>query len=68
MSHETTGWQPLETAPRDGSTFLVWDGWQQCIASYEKGRWLATRGRGEDSRRASEPSLWHPLPEDPANV
>ncbi len=60
-----TGWQPLDTAPRDGSKFLLWDGWQQCLGSYEKGRYLATHGRTESTQRLSEPSLWHPLPENP---
>jgi len=59
------GWRPIETAPRDGQKFLIWDGWHICLASYEMGKYLATHGKTDDTRRPSEPSHWMPLPEAP---
>lgn len=50
-------WQPIESAPRDGRKFLAWDGWQQCLASYDRGKYLATHGRVENNMRTSEITL-----------
>ena len=61
----TTAWQPLETAPRDGRRFLVWDGWHICLGSYSAGKWFATHGRIDDSRNLDVPTHWHPLPDAP---
>ncbi len=51
MSETATGWQPIETAPRDGRTLLLWvprlemvifgrwsvelDGWKQWLSYFE---------------------------------
>ena len=67
---ETDGWQPIETAPRDGSPVLVccefWDS-----PSVNEGRYM-TRGLGGAHWRTAEGYVsesiitrWMPLPEAP---
>lgn len=64
-----SGWQPIETAPRDGTRFDVW------IPS-ERGGWRATdlhfNERGAICRASGIiadiprwPTHWQPLPEPP---
>ena len=61
------GWQPIETAPKDGTSILgYWLGGQHDCAihatKFIRGRWWATN---EDFPQR-EPTHWQPLPAPPA--
>lgn len=71
MLSEVIGWQPIETAPKDGTCILVFNG--NILSAHwlalnpEVGIWLLTEsgsdvGAGDLS---AEPSHWMPLPEAP---
>lgn len=57
------GWQPIETAPKDGTHIIAWqatDGMR--VSWFEGGMWQNFPWR---SRRIN-PTHWMPLPEPPA--
>lgn len=63
-------WQPIETAPKDGSTILLWDGvettgyWKEY--SFSPGSWqLAMTGSYAQDGDLDNPTHWAPLPEPP---
>lgn len=68
-------WHPIETAPKDGTAILVWDGYNQYVAFWgesslwSKGadQWCYGECSGEyNSHRAVyEPTHWMPLPANP---
>ena len=68
------GWRPIETAPKDGSVLLLWDGeaqdmgwmsnchigfWSEPIDA--PGDWIDGMGRREEFY----PTHWRPLPSPP---
>ena len=58
-------WQPIETAPKDGTAILVntgyaHDAWQYVTAHYRNDLWVACC-----SSSIVRPSHWMPLPEPP---
>ena len=58
------GWQPIETAPKDGTRVLIYpshfmDGKNQSVAWWNGEAW--TDDEGPDMH----PTHWHPLPDDP---
>ncbi len=63
-------WLPIETAPRNGTTILLYDPiwttypWRQYVSA----RWIAAKGRFEsaDYHHATA-THWMPLPEPPQN-
>ena len=60
-------WQPIETAPRDGSDVLIWcDTGKICIAHFD----YATFAWWSDlsTRECPDPTHWMPLPAPPAEV
>lgn len=65
----TTGWRPIETAPRDGSWFLVWNGNWVGVAKYREPyddtdpcpSWEDESGHFI----TPQPTIWQPLPEPP---
>ncbi len=74
-----TNWQPIETAPLDGTSVLVWDGRSVSSARAFPNEW-DNRGDecgwswcpSENSFDSSphgigEPTHWMPLPEPPAS-
>lgn len=66
-------WQPIETAPRDGTSVLLFcpadDCWESYIAQgwYESGifdrRWYAAV---DENPLSPQPTHWMPLPNPPA--
>lgn len=65
---EATGWQPIETAPKDGSEVLVckpfMDGWAHYVVF-----WLRDKGwtvwSNAEGWELAEPTHWMPLPAPP---
>jgi hypothetical protein len=58
-------WQPIETAPKDGSDILVFvpSTSEQFAAYWREGDWTYALYRG--TRIICQPSIWQPLPEPP---
>jgi hypothetical protein len=60
-------WQPIETAPKDGTPILAWpcEGmpyvvrWEHRVSGY---KWIEAGGEGYEQY---EPTNWMPLPEPP---
>lgn len=63
-------WQPIETAPKDGTKVLGWDGGTMTTVEWYElgGYWslLAVGAWAEDSEWV--PTHWMPLPEPPTGV
>ena len=71
-------WQPIETAPRDGTQVLLWGSYNQsvCVGAWRRGGWDAMHEGsrviesesdfGTDYKKCDPPSHWMPLPEPPA--
>lgn len=65
-------WQPIETAPKDGTRILIFNGntlsayWYKFV-SKQGGSWQLTEAGGYagDGDLSSEPTHWMPLPEAP---
>lgn len=78
MREALTGWQPIETAPRDGTHIDVWYAPKSptgeplipcrvAYAYFEDGRWwYQNTSNGLGLRLWQEPTHWMPLPEPPA--
>lgn len=81
MSEKMTGWQPIETAPKDGTRIrLAWDqhDWATADGIFRDGEWIAaplfySDGQSEPGKpylcfreHRVNPTLWMPLPEPPA--
>lgn len=67
-----TGWQPIETAPKDGTEVLTFgplkDGsgfYYECQAYYHKGAW--PRWPVEWMANCLTPTHWQPLPSPPGD-
>lgn len=59
-------WQPIETAPRDGSEVLLgWDSGHVTSGFWERQYWLTCVGPYQGSQA---PQYWQPLPSPPAAV
>lgn len=55
-------WQPIDTAPKDGSAFLgYFDEWQ-CVMIWDMGN---KRFLTDDGRHFAYPTHWMPLPQPP---
>jgi len=62
------GWQPMETAPRDGTAILAWierRRGDQIEAGQDIIAWTDHNGGGWVRYRLGEPTRWRPLPEPP---
>lgn len=55
-------WQPIETAPKDGTEILAWDGDDRKILRWALGRW---DDWDEMPSALGKPTHWMPLPEPP---
>lgn len=59
-------WQPIETAPKDGTPILGWPGTMNgypYVVQYSHGLWREADG---ELYHLYEPTHWMPLPEPPA--
>lgn len=63
-------WKPIETAPNDGSQFIVFNGEEMLILNQPQGcalgRWIKNKYRWYGSFvRLDNPTHWMELPEPP---
>src|SRR5690606_4479990 len=72
------GWQPIETAPKDGTRVLLWFGWHDLpvVGDFRYGRWWSVHSLGgnlshtngmdwEEEEEVMKPAYWRPLPPPP---
>lgn len=59
------GWQPIETAPKDGSDILIFADGIYAIAYWGGGAWP---WRCALQKQITRPQLWMPLPSVPASL
>jgi len=64
---DVNGWYDIESAPRDGTDILVYDGYNQWVVYWDRSDWFVCYE--ESLREGSEdsPTHWQPLPEEPVN-
>jgi hypothetical protein len=60
-------WQPIETAPKDGTVVLLWDGEYVTQGTHFGGMWLP-HGECDFAGPNWLPTHWMPLPEPPRDV
>lgn len=74
--HATAMWQPIETAPKDGTPVLGWDGdcmttvqwWWPSIGTPADGYWDLVCAGMYASDGEWAPTHWMPLPPPPAEA
>jgi hypothetical protein len=68
-------WQPIVTAPRDGSRILLWypstreDAGVAAEGFFDvlfDGVWMVSRGSSHVDRQVRKPTHWMPMPDGPA--
>lgn len=59
-------WQPIETAPRDGSQVLISDGKDIALVWWEYERWMIYTHQGLCVFKRFYETYWMPLPKPPA--
>ena len=65
-------WQPIETAPTDGTRILVWEGFYECVELV----WWRWKQTGEEAYgtwttngiSGYNPTHWMPLPDPPLDA
>ena len=60
-----TEWQPIESAPMDGKSILVTDGFEVCDAYFRGGDWWQYECGDDWYSTSINPTHWMPLPEPP---
>lgn len=65
MGEKMTTWQPMETAPKDGTRFLVSNGYAVCGIRSWCGQPGAVDAWSDEWKGiwVTEPDRWQPLPE-----
>lgn len=67
-------WQPISTAPKDGTYILAWDGYKIAVTSFgfddlwdhEPKKWCVGECYGEyNIYDTIDPTHWKPLPDPP---
>ena len=58
-------WQPIETAPKDGKSILVTDGYDVCDAYFRGGDWWQYQCGDDWYSTSINPTHWMPLPSCP---
>jgi hypothetical protein len=69
-------WQPMDAAPKDGRTILVWRRGKCDLAHWDDNRyakhpkpfWGSYGIWGSTSDRGTPPAAWQPLPEPPLDL
>lgn len=58
-------WQPIDTAPKDGSEVLVRGRGKVAVVNWLLGGWSLTHtgGWAEDADLSFDPTEWHPIPD-----
>src|SRR6266550_5689571 len=64
---QRTDWQPIETAPRDGTMILI-GRWDRGLATIYSDHWAEDPGCWCDSSGSFLPTHWMPLPHPPECV
>jgi hypothetical protein len=64
------GWQPIETAPRDGEYFLAWNGNWRGLARFWEPNYEGDPPWVDETTQyiVPEPTHWMPLPEPPEGI
>jgi hypothetical protein len=67
LSSKQMNWQPIETAPNDGTEILgyLYTGRIRVIKGNREGSWIDADSQNFDNWYAPEPTHWMPLPELP---
>ena len=64
--NQRSAWQPIETAPRDGTKILAWDGDEPQIVWWcDGGRWISDYLQEYHPGEREYPTYWQPLPSPP---
>lgn len=58
-------WQPIETAPRDGTIILAYDGCSVQSITWREDRWVTDWDHDPTYEDGGSPTHWMPLPEAP---
>lgn len=62
-------WQPIETAPKDGTRLLVFSPVDGVVSSHwEAGTWQGLPWRAPHNAAKAAPTYWMPLPAPPETV
>src|SRR5690606_36923841 len=66
------GWQPIETAPRDGTDVLLWDGEEIFVGYWSDSIWVSPGAWVKEEHRSDTvtylPTHWQPLPAAPTEA
>ena len=60
-----TSWQPIKTAPKDGTEIIVWMGRKDIRLGWYFAPSSNTRGWMDQNSKTIRPTHWMPLPEPP---
>lgn len=60
-----TDWQPIETAPKDGTPILVWIDDHVAEVEWDEDGWIGVWEDISSSSGDDYPTHWMPLPEPP---
>ena len=63
--NQRSAWQPIETAPRDGTEILAWDGIGMKFAWRYEDRWIYDIEMESPYLTLWHPTHWQPLPSPP---
>jgi hypothetical protein len=58
-------WQPIETAPKDGTDILLWDGEDVISCRWLDGAWVDSWGLMKYETPSEPATHWMPWPEPP---
>lgn len=58
-------WQPIETAPKDGTEVLIFDGANRTVGYFNRYWSLSVMGAYAEDDEIYDPTHWMPLPEPP---